>query len=161
MESTIVHIADSVTPIRIDWIDWMGMVSRVSDIRGLVNRLITDRTDWLQWCSCWTFMLAFLFSPSFSPLSTKLAIPKSSQKPRALSHNHLPNFINTYYSLHTLLSLTSLPPCSIKTSQMELDSRDDTAVVQERVINEEYKIWKKNSPFLYEYVSQLSALPFT
>ncbi|KAJ3040423.1 Histone-binding protein rbbp4 [Rhizophlyctis rosea] len=32
---------------------------------------------------------------------------------------------------------------------MDID-RDDSAVVQEKVINEEYKIWKKNSPFLYE-----------
>ena len=30
----------------------------------------------------------------------------------------------------------------------------DQQVAQEKAINEEYKIWKKNSPFLYEYMFQ-------
>ena len=30
---------------------------------------------------------------------------------------------------------------------------DFDEAVEERVINEEYKIWKKNTPFLYDLVS--------
>jgi hypothetical protein len=33
-------------------------------------------------------------------------------------------------------------------------ANDDTS--EERLINEEYKIWKKNTPFLYDMVSDLS-----
>jgi histone-binding protein RBBP4 len=29
---------------------------------------------------------------------------------------------------------------------------DEHDIAQEKIINEEYKVWKKNSPFLYEYV---------
>lgn len=29
---------------------------------------------------------------------------------------------------------------------------EDSSVVQEKVINEEYKIWKKNAPHLYDIV---------
>lgn len=28
----------------------------------------------------------------------------------------------------------------------------DKTVIEEKVINEEYKVWKKNSPFLYDLV---------
>lgn len=37
------------------------------------------------------------------------------------------------------------------TGETEAMAMDPTAV--EKAINEEYKIWKKNSPFLYECVS--------
>lgn len=30
--------------------------------------------------------------------------------------------------------------------------QQDAMIQEEKLINEEYKIWKKNSPFLYEYV---------
>lgn len=29
-------------------------------------------------------------------------------------------------------------------------TQQDRMVIEEKVINEEYKVWKKNSPFLYE-----------
>ncbi len=29
---------------------------------------------------------------------------------------------------------------------------DDGAVTEEKIINEEYKIWKKNAPYLYDLV---------
>ena len=32
---------------------------------------------------------------------------------------------------------------------------DFDEAVEERVINEEYKIWKKNTPFLYDLVREL------
>ena len=35
--------------------------------------------------------------------------------------------------------------------QMADKDHDDEAV-EERVVNEEYKIWKKNTPFLYDLV---------
>jgi hypothetical protein len=38
----------------------------------------------------------------------------------------------------------TLPNCSVS------ETFDDA--VEERVINEEYKIWKKNTPFLYDLV---------
>lgn len=38
--------------------------------------------------------------------------------------------------------------CSLK--KKKLAAFDDA--VEERVINEEYKIWKKNTPFLYDLV---------
>ena len=42
------------------------------------------------------------------------------------------------------------------TGEPEAMAMDPTAV--EKAINEEYKIWKKNSPFLYECVSVCSSL---
>lgn len=39
--------------------------------------------------------------------------------------------------------------CSLK-KKKKLAAFDDA--VEERVINEEYKIWKKNTPFLYDLV---------
>jgi len=40
--------------------------------------------------------------------------------------------------------------CMLKTSFTFLEPFDEA--VEERVINEEYKIWKKNTPFLYDLV---------
>lgn len=37
-------------------------------------------------------------------------------------------------------------------------TQDDTS--EERLINEEYKIWKKNTPFLYDMVCPLSDVYF-
>ena len=31
------------------------------------------------------------------------------------------------------------------------NAQQDAQIQEEKLINEEYKIWKKNSPFLYEY----------
>ena len=45
----------------------------------------------------------------------------------------------------------------VKGEQIELNMADKEneqfdEAVEERVINEEYKIWKKNTPFLYDLV---------
>lgn len=32
---------------------------------------------------------------------------------------------------------------------------NETEIIEEQVVNEEYKIWKKNTPFLYDMVSLL------
>lgn len=45
----------------------------------------------------------------------------------------------------TLHSLTQSPSLHIFTSAYD-------EAVEERVVNEEYKIWKKNTPFLYDLV---------
>lgn len=29
---------------------------------------------------------------------------------------------------------------------------EDASILQEKVINEEYKVWKKNAPYLYDLV---------
>jgi len=34
----------------------------------------------------------------------------------------------------------------------ETESIDEQSIAQEKVVNEEYKVWKKNSPFLYDLV---------
>lgn len=46
---------------------------------------------------------------------------------------------------HSILSLSFITPCALLAGAF-----DDA--VEERVINEEYKIWKKNTPFLYDLV---------
>jgi hypothetical protein len=33
----------------------------------------------------------------------------------------------------------------------------ESTIQQEKAINEEYKTWKKNSPFLYEYLTKPSS----
>ena len=33
-----------------------------------------------------------------------------------------------------------------------IEKQEDQDAVEEKIINEEYKIWKKNSPFLYDLV---------
>lgn len=37
---------------------------------------------------------------------------------------------------------------------MTLDEieNEDSSVIQEKMINEEYKVWKKNAPYLYDLV---------
>jgi histone-binding protein RBBP4 len=32
------------------------------------------------------------------------------------------------------------------------DQQETQEIVEEKLINEEYKIWKKNSPFLYDMI---------
>lgn len=48
-----------------------------------------------------------------------------------------------------LYFVVSGDPCSVS-SCLFVETFDDA--VEERVINEEYKIWKKNTPFLYDLV---------
>lgn len=44
-------------------------------------------------------------------------------------------------------------PETLKASEITDSSLvEDTEILKEKEINEEYKIWKKNNPFLYEYV---------
>ena len=33
-----------------------------------------------------------------------------------------------------------------------LDELQDDEITEEKIINEEYKTWKKNAPFLYDYM---------
>lgn len=32
------------------------------------------------------------------------------------------------------------------------ETKQERAAIEEKIVNEEYKIWKKNSPFLYDLV---------
>ena len=48
---------------------------------------------------------------------------------------------------HHLRVQFSLPPQMTEKAEGDFDE-----AVEERVINEEYKIWKKNTPFLYDLV---------
>lgn len=32
------------------------------------------------------------------------------------------------------------------------DQEDSQEIIEQKLINEEYKIWKKNSPFLYDMI---------
>lgn len=54
-------------------------------------------------------------------------------------------------SLHWWVSLARGPEESDEMAEKEAGEAFDEAV-EERVINEEYKIWKKNTPFLYDLV---------
>ena len=54
-----------------------------------------------------------------------------------------------------LLNLTALlreVPRTIQFSMADKENEQFDEAVEERVINEEYKIWKKNTPFLYDLV---------
>ena len=39
-----------------------------------------------------------------------------------------------------------------KNSANFIDKHEDNTIMEEKMINEEYKVWKKNSPFLYDLV---------
>lgn len=53
----------------------------------------------------------------------------------------------------SLQFVTTLTLLSKHLSVDELDGGLETnAITEEKLINEEYKIWKKNSPFLYDLV---------
>jgi len=47
-----------------------------------------------------------------------------------------------------------LETCSISGADMLSDAMDDQEdtqeIIEQKLINEEYKIWKKNTPFLYD-----------
>lgn len=65
------------------------------------------------------------------------------------------NKASFYYPLHShnvvIVKCVHLDACDLNLSFCSLFSVYDDAV-EERVINEEYKIWKKNTPFLYDLV---------
>jgi hypothetical protein len=48
-------------------------------------------------------------------------------------------------------NLPTAPPASFNPKMTETEVKDER-ISEEKVINEEYKIWKKNSPFLYDLV---------
>ena len=54
-----------------------------------------------------------------------------------------------------LLNFTALlreVPRTIQFNMADKENEQFDEAVEERVINEEYKIWKKNTPFLYDLV---------
>jgi Histone-binding protein RBBP4 or subunit C of CAF1 complex len=52
--------------------------------------------------------------------------------------------------IYTRLAQSILAPSA---TGMAIATNDDAGVAEERRISEEYKIWKKNTPFLYDMVS--------
>jgi Histone-binding protein RBBP4 or subunit C of CAF1 complex len=52
--------------------------------------------------------------------------------------------IQTHLTRHTSNRTTTIMATAVS---------DEAMVAKERLINEEYKIWKKNTPFLYDMVS--------
>lgn len=55
-----------------------------------------------------------------------------------------------YNKWYHVLKYEWRPNSNLNISILTVDTFDDA--VEERVINEEYKIWKKNTPFLYDLV---------
>ena len=54
-----------------------------------------------------------------------------------------------------LINFTALlreVPRTIQFNMADKENEQFDEAVEERVINEEYKIWKKNTPFLYDLV---------
>ena len=55
-------------------------------------------------------------------------------------------YIYIYFFYHSGVICLNVNLCSKE------ETKQERAAIEEKLVNEEYKIWKKNSPFLYDLV---------
>lgn len=92
-----------------------------------------------------TFILANIDNTSFEK-TEEIQVKRSNFVSKKLCYHGRkmwPNFLFLFFTIYPIWYQSAL-------SSFEVEGFDDA--VEERVINEEYKIWKKNTPFLYDLV---------
>lgn len=80
-----------------------------------------------------------------------LYISTTSNSCSSLNHPHFP-YILQMFKVMSAVDHPSIEYCALITHSFCLSVGAFDDAVEERVINEEYKIWKKNTPFLYDLV---------